>query len=59
MNRYNPYYAVGYSKPADWGGVLKLAAVVGIGVAGFLLYRQYVVSQGTIRGIKRTLGGEG
>ena len=59
MNHYNPYYAVGYRKSADWGGVLVLAAVVGVSVAGYILYRQFIVTTGTVRGIKRTLGGEG
>lgn len=58
MNHYEPHYAVGY-KQADWSGVLKLAAVVGVGVAGYLLYRQLHVSVGAVRGMKRTLSGEG
>ena len=66
MNRYDlhhphhRHHAVGFrQKDADWSGVVKLAAVVGVGVVGYIVYRQFFVTAGSFRGAKRAFSGEG
>jgi hypothetical protein len=45
-------------RSSGWTGTLVLAAAVGVGLAGYLIYRQFVVTTGTVRGARRALGGE-
>jgi len=42
---------------ADWAGVIRLGAIVGAGVLGYIIYRQLVVTGGTLRGAKRVFTG--
>jgi len=46
------------ARSSGWTSTLVLAAAVGIGLAGYLIYRQFVVTAGTVRGARRAFGGE-
>lgn len=37
-------------RDTGWGTTLVLAGVVGVGVVGYLLYRNFVVSEAAVRG---------
>jgi hypothetical protein len=51
-------YHVG-ARSSGLAGVIKLGAVVGVGLLGYILYRQVFVTAGSLRGAKRALtGGE-
>jgi hypothetical protein len=60
----SPYVGFGTSsmsgaKSSGWTSTLVLAGAIGVGVVGYLLYRQFYVSAGTVRGAKHALGWEG
>ncbi len=47
------------AKSSGWTSTLVLAGAIGIGVVGYLIYRQVHVSAGAVRGAKRVFIGEG
>lgn len=44
--------------PFDWSGVAKIGVVVGVGVVGYLIFRQLVVVSASARGVRRGLIGQ-
>lgn len=46
------------SSSSDWSGALKLATVVGVGVAGYFVYRHFVVLGTTAKGTLNAFTGK-
>ena len=46
----------GHGKASGWGSTLGLAAIVGVGVFGYFLYRNLLVTKATFRGAGQAFG---
>lgn len=46
----------GHGKDSGWGSTLGLAAIVGIGVFGYFIYRNLIVTKAGLRGAGRAFG---